>query len=130
MVERFLTIAAAVVVLEIIVIVEVAQRLGVVETLGLLILVSLVGWLILKAQGVATLRRLAGDVATQRVPTDTLADGALAAAAGVLLIVPGFLTDVAAVLLLLPPVRRGVRRRLLGRWMPRSRVVWRDELEA
>ena len=128
--QRFFTIAAAVVVLEIIVIVEVAQWLGVVETLGLLILVSLIGWLIVKAQGVATLRRLVGDAAAQRAPTDTLADGALRAAAGVLLIVPGFLTDVPGLLLLVPPVRRGVRRRLGRRWIRPSGVVWSDELEA
>jgi UPF0716 protein FxsA len=129
-VDRFLTVAAAVVVLEIIVIVEVAQRLGVVNTIGLLILISLVGWLVLKAQGVRTFRRLLGDVAAQRVPADTLADGALVGAAGVLLIVPGFLTDVPAVLLLVPPVRRGVRRGLHRRWVRRWEVVRRDELEA
>jgi UPF0716 protein FxsA len=129
-VERFFTAAAAVVVLEIIVIVEVAQRLGVVDTLGLLIVVALVGGLIVRVQGLAMLRRLLGDVAAQRVPTDTLADGALVAAAGVLLCVPGFVTDVPALLLLVPPVRRGVRRRLRRRWMRRSGVVWSDELEA
>jgi UPF0716 protein FxsA len=129
-VERFVTLAAAVVVLEIIVIVEVAQWLGVVDTIGLLILVSLVGGLIVRAQGFATLRRLLSDVAAQRVPTDTLADGALVAAAGVLLVVPGFLTDVPALLLLLPPVRRRVRRRLRRRWQRRSGIVWSDELEA
>jgi UPF0716 protein FxsA len=129
-VERFLTVAAAVVVLEIIVIVEVAQRLGIVDTLGLLILVSLLGGLIVRVQGLATLRRLLGDVAAQRVPTDTLADGALVGAAGVLLCVPGFVTDVPALLLLVPPVRRGVRRRLRRRWMRRAGVVWSDELEA
>ena len=64
--DRLLTVAGAVVVLEIIVIVEVAQRLGVVNTIGLLILVSLLGWLILKAQGVRTLRRLLGDDDTER----------------------------------------------------------------
>ncbi len=128
--ERFLTVAAAVVVLEIIVIVEVAQRLGVVDTLGLLILVSLIGGLVVRVQGLATLRRLLGDVAAQRVPTDTLADGALVAAAGVLLCVPGFVTDVPALLLLVPPVRRGVRRRLRRRWMQRAGVVWNEELEA
>ena len=128
--ERFFTVAAAVLVLEIIVIVEVAQRLGVVDTLGLLILVSLIGGLIVRVQGLATLRRLLGDVAAQRVPTDTLADAALVAAAGVLLCVPGFVTDVPALLLLVPPVRRGVRRRLRRRWIRRSGVVWSDELEA
>jgi UPF0716 protein FxsA len=129
-VERFFTVAAAVIVLEILVIYEVAQWLGVVDTIGLLILVSLVGGLIVRAQGFATLRRLVGDVAAQRVPTDTLADGALVAAAGVLLCVPGFLTDVPALLLLVPPVRKGVRRGLRRRWARRGMVVPRDELEA
>ena len=67
---------------------------------------------------------------SQRVPADTLADGALVGAAGVLLIVPGFLTDVPAVLLLVPPVRRGVRRGLHRRWLRRWDVVRSDELEA
>jgi UPF0716 protein FxsA len=130
-VQRFLAVAAVVAVLEFVVIVEVAVRLGVVDTLGLLILVSVVGGLIVKAQGVAVLRRALGDVQSGRVPGATLADGALVVVAGVLLLVPGFITDVPALLLLLPPVRRGVRRGLRRRWSRRGYLIVRgDELEA
>ncbi len=128
--QRFLGYAAALAVVELIVIVEVAQRLGVIDTIGLLILVSIVGGLVVKAQGLAVLRRLLGDVEAGRVPGPTLADGALVVVAGVLLVVPGFVTDVPGLLLLVPPVRRGVRRRLRRRWSRRFIVVRGDELEA
>ena len=128
--QRFLGLVAAVAVVELVVIIEVAQQLGVVNTIGLLILVSVVGGLIVKAQGLVVLRRLLGDLQAGRVPGATLADGALVVVAGVLLLVPGFVTDVPGLLLLVPPVRRGVRRRLRRRWSRRYLVVRGDELEA
>jgi UPF0716 protein FxsA len=129
-VQRFLTLTALVAVAEIVVIVEVAQRLGVVNTIGLLLLVSVLGALIVKAQGLVALRKLMTDVDARRVPGATLADGALLVLAGVLLVIPGFLTDVPGLLLLLPPVRTGVRRGLSRRWTRRFIVVRHDELEA
>jgi UPF0716 protein FxsA len=128
--QRFLAYAAALVLVELVVIVEVAQRLGVIDTIGLLILVSIVGVLVVKAQGLAVLRRLVGDVEAGRVPGPTLADGALVVVAGALLVVPGFVTDVPGLLLLVTPVRRVVRRRLRRRWSRRFVVVRGDELEA
>ncbi|HEV2992793.1 MAG TPA: FxsA family protein [Acidimicrobiia bacterium] len=128
--QRFLAYAAALAVVELVVIVEVAQRLGVIDTIGLLILVSIVGVLVVKAQGLAVLRRLVGDVEAGRVPGPTLADGALVVVAGALLVVPGFVTDVPGLLLLVTPVRRVVRRRLRRRWSRRFVVVRGDELEA
>ena len=55
------------------------------------------------------IRRALVDVDARRVPGTALADGALLAAAGGLLLVPGFVTDVIGLLLLVPPVRAGVR---------------------
>jgi UPF0716 protein FxsA len=56
---------------------------------------------------------LADAVNSRRVPTAELTDGMLVAAGGVLLFVPGLVTDVAGLLLLLPPTRALVRRRLV-----------------
>ncbi|HWW45923.1 MAG TPA: FxsA family protein [Acidimicrobiia bacterium] len=117
--RRFLGFAIVLAVVELLVIIEVAQAIGALNTLGLLILVSVLGALIVKAQGLAALRRVITDVETRRVPGATLADGALLVAAGVLLVVPGFLTDIPGLLLLIPPVRTGVRRSLSARWTRR-----------
>jgi UPF0716 protein FxsA len=56
---------------------------------------------------------LAEAVSNRRVPTAELTDGMLVAAGGVLLVVPGLVTDVAGLLLVLPPTRALVRRRLV-----------------
>lgn len=112
----WLTVTA---VLELLVVIEVAEHLGAVNTIGLLLLVAVVGALIVKAQGLVALRRLMDDLQERRVPGATLADGALLVVAGALLVFPGFLTDIPGLLLLLPPVRTGVRRGLSARWSRR-----------
>jgi len=118
-VSKVLTGLTVTTVLELVVIIEVAQHLGVVNTLGLLLLVGVVGALVVKAQGLMVFRRLVGDVQERRVPAATLADGALLVAAGALLVFPGFLTDIPGLLLLIPSVRTGVRRWLSARWARR-----------
>jgi len=106
-------------ILELVVIIEVAEHLGVVNTLGLLLLVAVAGILIVKAQGLRTVRRVLDVFQLRRIPGATLADGALIALAGVLLVVPGFLTAIPGVLLLFPRVRTAVRRYLSARWTRR-----------
>jgi UPF0716 protein FxsA len=59
-----------------------------------------------KAQGRAAWRRLSAAVATGRPPGREVIDGALVLVGGTLLIIPGFITDVVGLLLLLAPTRR------------------------
>jgi len=125
-VRRFLGFTALLAIAELLVIIAVAELLGALNTIGLLILVAVLGVLVVKAQGLATLRRLVADVDARRVPAATLADGGLRVAAGILLVVPGFLTDIPALLLLVPGVRTGVRRYLGYRWTRRFVIVGSD----
>ena len=126
---RLFALVVFVVIVEVAVVIEVAHRIGALDTVGLLILVSAVGAVVVKAQGIAALRRAITDVERRQVPGAALADGALLAAAGALLLVPGFVTDAFGLLLLCPPVRSAVRRGLRRRWSKRF-VVQRYELEA
>lgn len=127
-VQRLFALVLLTAIVEITVIIEVGQRIGALNTVGLLILVSAVGAVIVKAQGLATLRRAIADLDGRRVPGATLADAALLAAAGALLLVPGFVTDAIGLLLLVPPIRIGFRRWLQSRWSRRF-VVDRYELD-
>lgn len=117
--QRLFAAVVLVAIVEITVIIEVGRRIGAVDTIGLLILVSVVGAAIVKAQGLATLRRAVTDVEAHRVPGTALADGALLAGAGALLLIPGFVTDAFGLLLLCPPIRSTVRRVLRRRWSKR-----------
>jgi UPF0716 protein FxsA len=103
-------ILVALAVVEIFVIVQVVHAIGVLLTVALLILVSAVGARICAHSGLAAVRRFRSQVADRRMPGMALLDGLWILVAGALLIVPGFVTDGFALLLLLPPVRRGASR--------------------
>jgi UPF0716 protein FxsA len=100
---------------EIYVLLQVGDAIGVVNTLGLLILISVVGAWLAKREGLGVLRRMQRSIDSGRVPGTELVDGFLILLAGALMLTPGFLTDILAILLLLPPVRAVVRRELRRR---------------
>jgi len=106
-------------VLELAVIVQVADRIGVLETLVLLVAISVAGAWLLKKQGLATWRSLQTTMARGGVPTKEATDGALILFGGALLLTPGFVTDLFGLLLLLPPTRALVKssfRKLFAGW--------------
>lgn len=98
---------------EIYVIIKVGGALGALMTVGVLIGIGMIGAFLARRAGVATLRELAESAAAGRPMAPVMAEGALLALAGLLLIVPGFLSDLAALSLLLPAVRRRIARRLV-----------------
>jgi UPF0716 protein FxsA len=93
-------------------IIFVAKAVGVLTTLLLLLVFSLAGAWLAKREGLAAWRRFQFATAEGRVPTREVADGAMVLLAGALLLVPGFLTDVLGLLLLIPATR-GLARRLV-----------------
>jgi UPF0716 protein FxsA len=99
---------------ELAVIITVAHNIGVVETIGLLILVSVVGAWLCKREGVGVLRRIRDSLDRGELPHREVVDGALILLAGALLITPGFLSDCVGILLLFPPTRAAVRAVVFG----------------
>ena len=108
---------------ELYVLLQVGHAIGVVNTLGLLILVSIVGAWLAKREGLGVLRRMQRSVDAGRVPGTELVDAFLILLAAALMLTPGFLTDILAILLLLPPVRAVVRRELRRRLARRIQLI-------
>lgn len=83
----------------------------------LIILVdALAGATLLRWQGFRVIQRIQADLAANRMPGDALVDGALILVAGVLLVTPGVLTDIVGFALLIPPLRKLVKRGVMA-WM-------------
>ena len=107
-------------IVEIIVIIHVGEAIGVLPTIALLVLISLAGSALVKREGLSVWRRFQEQVHAGHVPGRELADGVMIVLAGGLLMTPGFVTDAAGVLLLLPPIRAAVRALVVHRATERA----------
>ena len=100
-------------IVELFVIIQVGGAIGVLPTVGLLVLGSVLGSVLMRSQGRAAWRDFQAATASGRVPAREVLDGALIIFGGALLLTPGFATDALGLLLLLPPTRAIVRRMLV-----------------
>ncbi len=121
----FIIIAVAWPAAEIATFIAVARWIGLLGAVAGVVLSGMAGMALLRAQGLDTARRAQSQIARGQMPVIELFDAACLALAGLLLLLPGFVTDLAALPLLLPPVRRLLRRLLAGRFPspPADRTV-------
>ncbi len=98
---------------ELFVAIKIAEAIGVLYMFLLLIVSWPVGAWALRSQGRAAWRRLSAAVSAGRSPGREVLDGVLVLIGGVLLIIPGFLSDLLGICALLPPTR----------WLLRGRVA-------
>lgn len=84
----------------------VGRAIGVWSTLGLVILSSVAGVILLRRQGLHMLRQVSAEGRQGRVPGGTIVHGAMIVVAALLLLVPGFISDIIGLLLFIPAVRQ------------------------
>jgi UPF0716 protein FxsA len=107
---------------ELYVIWKVGDAIGIWLTLALLAADSVLGSLLLRAQGRSVWGRFNTALAEGKIPHREVIDGVLVIFGGAFLITPGFLTDIVGLLLLIPPTR-ALFRRLVVRRLGRRIVV-------
>lgn len=90
--------------------------------LALVLITGIVGSLLAHSQGWKTVATIRSQLGSGRIPADSLMDGAMILAAGVLLLTPGFISDAIGISLLLPPIRRLYKEWLIGWFASRFHV--------
>lgn len=128
--------------LEIYLLIEVGSVIGAIATVFMVVFTAVLGAMLLKAQGLSTLRRVQEATARGEVPAIEMLEGFCLLIGGALLLTPGFLTDFVGFLCLITPLRRAAIKFWLRRHMrpppgpgPRSddssRTIegecWRDD---
>lgn len=93
----------------------IGNAIGLWPTLGGVVLMALLGTYLLRAQGMALFTEMRTTMARGQLPARTLADAFLVAVAGMLLLLPGYFSDLIGILLLIPPVRTAIYAFLLSR---------------
>jgi UPF0716 protein FxsA len=92
--------------LEIFLMIKIGGKIGALNTVSLIFLTAIVGVYFAKMQGIRTIRSGIKNLYKNEMPIYEIVSGASIAAAALLLIVPGFFTDVIGFLLLIPLTRK------------------------
>lgn len=108
--------------LELMLLIRIGQSIGVLATTALVLATALTGAFIISRQSLAVVTRTLEAASEGRPPVEPVLDGLFLMLAGALLLTPGLLTDVVALALLVPPVRRAVARSSV-RWLLRRANV-------
>jgi len=123
----FMILLLLVPVAEIAIFVQVGSRIGAGMTVLLVVVSAVVGVWLVRRQGLATATRVQAMVARGESPALGMLEGLALLAAGVLLVIPGFLTDIAAFVLLIPPLRRGIIQLTLRHMRLEGSVAYRPQ---
>ncbi len=117
----------AVPVLELALLIKIGQWIGVWVTVALVVTTAFTGILIISQQSFAVLRQTLEAMSEGRPPLTQVLDGLFLMVAGALLLTPGLMTDAAALLLLVPPIRRAAARWSIGQLLRHAPMDEGDE---
>ena len=113
---RLLILFIVVPVVELVLLIEIGQRVGTLTTVWLIVGTGFVGASLARQQGINTLTGLRKDLTAGRFPGEVIVDGVLILVAAALLITPGVLTDLFGFFCLIPACRRLLTRTLKRRF--------------
>ncbi|GIN91804.1 hypothetical protein J6TS1_44590 [Siminovitchia terrae] len=101
------------------------KTIGGFTTIALIIATGILGAFFAKQQGMGVLRKMQEQMRSGYPPGEALIEGVCVLFGGLLLLIPGFITDLTGLLLILPPTRRMIQPVLLKifkRWFSRKQI--------
>ena len=113
---KILILFVIVPVTELYILIEVGKKIGSLSTIGIIILTGIIGAYLVKSQGFMILRKIQNDLNEEIMPGDSLIQGAIILAGGILLLTPGFVTDIVGFIFLIP-VSRSIVKKYLLKWL-------------
>lgn len=119
MLARLALLFVIVPLVELVLLVQLGQAVGLAPTLLLVVATGIAGAGLARREGLRTWLAFQRELAQGRLPGTPLLDGLAVLVGGAFLLTPGILTDVAGFVLLLPPSRAWLRRRM-RRWLERQ----------
>jgi UPF0716 protein FxsA len=104
--------------LELLLLIETIDEIGLWYTLLIMVASALLGGFVMTQQSASAFRQALEATSRGQIPRDPVIDGLFLMVAGVLLMIPGLITDAMGLLLLVPPIRRWVARQAF------AGVIW------
>ncbi|MCB1762647.1 MAG: FxsA family protein [Gammaproteobacteria bacterium] len=102
----FLLLFVGIPLIELYFLIQVGSEIGAIPTIALTIFTALLGGMMVKVQGFSTALRVRDALERKEMPALEILEGAVLLMTGIMLLLPGFITDLIGFLLLAPPLRR------------------------
>lgn len=93
-----------------------SKIIGILPTMLLIVLTSALGAYFARKQGIEAFQKVQRDLQYGKMPGGAIVDGFCILIGGLLLLIPGFLSDIIGALLLIPVTRKGIKP-LFERWL-------------
>ena len=106
---------------EIMLLLNVSDTIGGWNTFGLVVLTAFIGAHLVRSEGISTLNKVQSKLAQGTVPSKEMSEGILLLVAGVLMVTPGFITDLIGLLFTIPTTRGFFAQHLLGAFVAKGR---------
>lgn len=103
--------------LEVAIFIEVARAIGILPAIAGAVIAGIAGLALWRQQGLATMLKAQSELHAGRMPVAALFDGVCLALAGAMLLLPGYLSDIIALILIFPPTRHLLRGILARRFV-------------
>lgn len=110
MLMRLFLLFTLIPVIELALLVKVGSRIGVAPTIAVVLITGALGAWLARSQGLQALQRLQQALGAAQFPGEQIFDGVLILAGGLLLLTPGFLTDIVGLCALVPGTRHLLKR--------------------
>lgn len=119
MLARLLLLFILLPMVELALLLVIAEHTSVLFTLGMIIVTGVIGASLARREGTQCLSRIRAELAQGQLPGDSLVDGLMILVAGAMLITPGVLTDMLGFSLLISPIRARLKRLVVARFQHR-----------
>lgn len=104
--KKLISVVAIIMLMEIAFFIFIGNKIGILNTLMLIVLMSMLGVVITKKLGFESFRNIQKSIAEGNPPGDAMIDALLIFIGGILLLLPGFLTDIVGLTLFFPMTRK------------------------
>ncbi|MFW5735472.1 MAG: FxsA family protein [Oceanidesulfovibrio sp.] len=105
--------------IELYLLITVGSYIGAAPTILIVILTGAAGAWLARRQGMSTMLSMRERLNSGQMPAEEMIDAFLILVAGVVLLTPGFMTDICGIILLIPPARQAIKR-----WLRRKFDTW------
>ncbi len=122
---KLLLLFITVPILEIYILLEVGNTIGLGATILLVFATGIAGAHLAKSQGLSLMLKIQEEMAAGRMPAEEMIDGAMVLSGGLLLLTPGFCTDLTGFLLLAPfsrTILKGWLKKLIGSMIAKGEI--------